>query len=59
MEGNEVVAIAMIDNSQKLNLSLSETNERKQTPLFLACQLHDRRIVLIYPLDVTSSIFTK
>ena len=22
-------------------------------------QLHDRRIVLIYPLDVTSSIFTK
>merc|ERR1712062_763962 len=42
---DEELAIRMIDNSQRLALSLSETNEDKLTPLFLACLLKKPKIV--------------
>ena len=38
IERDEEMAIAMIDSSQRLNLSLSERNERNRTPLNLACR---------------------
>ena len=42
---DEEAAIAMIENCQRLNLSLSEINEDKQTPLILACLLNKPKIV--------------
>ena len=45
IEENEEAAIAMIENSQQLALSLSETNEKEQTPLILACALKKPKIV--------------
>merc|ERR1711953_1330496 len=42
---DEEAAIAMIENSQRLNLSLSEKNEKNNTPLFLACLLEKPNIV--------------
>jgi len=42
---DEEAAIAMIENGQRLNLSLSQTNEHNQTPLILACCLKKPKIV--------------
>merc|ERR1712062_320274 len=43
---DEETAIAMIDNCQRLTLSLSEKNgDFKRTPLILACQLEKPKIV--------------
>ena len=42
---DEETAIALIDNCQRLTLSLSETNENKETPLILACKLKKPKIV--------------
>merc|ERR1712029_793446 len=42
---NEEAAIDMIENSQSLTLSLSETDELKRTPLILACDLQKPKIV--------------
>ena len=41
---DEEFAIAMIDNCQRLTLSLSETNEDKNTPLIRACQCEKPKI---------------
>ena len=43
-ETNEELSIRMIDNSQRLNLSLSEIFECKNTPLILACTLEKPKI---------------
>ena len=45
IEEDEEAAIAMIENSQILTLSLTETNEDKMTPLLLACKLNKPKIV--------------
>merc|ERR1712029_1267478 len=42
---NEKAAIEMIENSQSLNLSLSETDEDNWTPLRYACYLKKPKIV--------------
>merc|ERR1712062_774706 len=42
---DEETAIALIDNNQRLTLSLSKTNEVKDTPLISACYLNKPNIV--------------
>ena len=45
IEEDEEAAIAIIENSQRLTLSLTETNEDKETPLQLAFKLGKPNIV--------------